>query len=106
MPEFRSPQQIAHEAKGTEPSQSGPENLDGITDANIPNEENWRRCTNAELRAWAGFEVPEGIQEEKGVAYEFQLWERISLGDIIRPHGEILQLTMLLFLTDNGSYVT
>ena len=80
MPEFRSPEQIAEEAKRTGQSQSGSENLDGATHANIRNEAIWRRCTSAELRAWAGFEVPEGIQEENGVSYEFQMWERMGLG--------------------------
>ncbi|KAF9822151.1 hypothetical protein IEO21_00145 [Rhodonia placenta] len=36
----------------------------------------WRRAAHAELQEWAGFEVPQGIQEEKGVKYEFQMWVR------------------------------
>jgi hypothetical protein len=80
MPEFRSPDQIAEEARRTRESQVGSEELGDIIDANIPNEAKWRRCTSAELKAWAEFEVPEGIQEEKGVSYEFQMWERIRLG--------------------------
>lgn len=36
----------------------------------------WRRASHEDLREWVGFEVPEGIQEEKGVQYEFQMWVR------------------------------
>lgn len=36
----------------------------------------WTRATHADLRSWVGFEVPEGIQEENGVRYEFQMWVR------------------------------
>ena len=35
----------------------------------------WRRAPHAELSAWAGFNVPEGVQE-KDVQYEFQMWVR------------------------------
>lgn len=36
----------------------------------------WSRSSHAELQAWVGFDVPEGVQEEKGVQYEFQMWTR------------------------------
>ena len=36
----------------------------------------WTRAAHGELRDWLGFEVPEGMQEEKGVRYEFQMWVR------------------------------
>ncbi|KAI0936394.1 hypothetical protein AcW1_000647 [Taiwanofungus camphoratus] len=36
----------------------------------------WRRASHEELQEWAGFEVPEGIQEENNVKYEFQMWTR------------------------------
>ena len=36
----------------------------------------WRKTSHAELQEWAGFEVPEGVQEENGVKYEFQMWTR------------------------------
>ena len=39
-------------------------------------EEQWVRTPHAELSDWVGFEVPEGVQEEKGVKYEFQMWVR------------------------------
>ena len=80
MPEFRSPEQIAEDAGKAGHSQSGHDNLDGSLYANSRAEGDWRRCTTAELRAWAGFEIPEGVQEENGVAYEFQMWERMGLG--------------------------
>lgn len=36
----------------------------------------WLRSTHADLQAWVGFDVPEGVQVEKGVQYEFQMWIR------------------------------
>ncbi|KZT65599.1 hypothetical protein DAEQUDRAFT_731295 [Daedalea quercina L-15889] len=36
----------------------------------------WTKASHAELQEWAGFEVPEGVQEENGVKYEFQMWIR------------------------------
>ncbi|KPV75252.1 uncharacterized protein RHOBADRAFT_43740 [Rhodotorula graminis WP1] len=45
----------------------------------------WRRASHDELRAWAGWDVPEGVQQEqdklakgenKVVEYEFQMWVR------------------------------
>ncbi|KAI0361570.1 dihydrofolate reductase [Trametes cingulata] len=36
----------------------------------------WKRASHEELREWAGFDVPEGVQEENGVRYEFQMWVR------------------------------
>ncbi|KAF8320285.1 hypothetical protein DL93DRAFT_2124439 [Clavulina sp. PMI_390] len=38
----------------------------------------WRRVTHDELTHWAGFDVPKDTNEEKGVKYEFQMWERVS----------------------------
>ena len=38
--------------------------------------DSWKRAEYWELREWAGFEVPEGEQEENGVRYEFQMWVR------------------------------
>ncbi|KAF9270195.1 dihydrofolate reductase [Marasmius fiardii PR-910] len=39
----------------------------------------WTRATHQDLCEWVGFDVPEGVQEEKGVKYEFQLWTREPL---------------------------
>ena len=36
----------------------------------------WERTSHADLQAWVGFEVAEGVQEENGVEYEFQMWIR------------------------------
>jgi dihydrofolate reductase len=43
----------------------------------------WRRAEHAELARWVGGDVPEGVQEENGVEYEFQMWvrEQDSRGD-------------------------
>lgn len=38
--------------------------------------ETWAQASHEELQGWVGFEVPEGVQEEKGVQYEFQMWVR------------------------------
>jgi len=36
----------------------------------------WKEAEHRELVDWAGFDVPEGIQEEKGVKYVYQMWVR------------------------------
>ena len=36
----------------------------------------WERASDEELSAWVGFDVPMGVQEERGVRYEFQMWTR------------------------------
>ncbi|KAL8419932.1 hypothetical protein RB594_002911 [Gaeumannomyces avenae] len=36
----------------------------------------WRRAPKERLDAWAGEVVPDGVQEENGTSYEFQMWER------------------------------
>ncbi|KIM25438.1 hypothetical protein M408DRAFT_26222 [Serendipita vermifera MAFF 305830] len=36
----------------------------------------WRQAAHQELIDWAGFNVPEGAQEEKGVKYVYQMWVR------------------------------
>ncbi|KAI0024772.1 dihydrofolate reductase [Xylariomycetidae sp. FL0641] len=38
----------------------------------------WVRRSKEELDAWTGETVPEGIQEENGTQYEFQMWERVD----------------------------
>ena len=48
-----------------------------LENAIIDGEEvNWQRASHPDLQAWAGFEVPEGVQQENGVEYEFQMWVR------------------------------
>lgn len=39
-------------------------------------ENGWKRATHDALEAWVGFEVAEGVQEENGIKYEFQMWVR------------------------------
>ncbi|KAH8835293.1 dihydrofolate reductase [Flagelloscypha sp. PMI_526] len=36
----------------------------------------WTKAAHDQFVEWAGVEVPEGVQEEKGVKYEFQMWTR------------------------------
>ncbi|KAG8698427.1 dihydrofolate reductase [Ceratobasidium sp. 395] len=38
----------------------------------------WTKASHAQLVEWVGFDVPEGIQEEKGTKYEFQMWVKNS----------------------------
>ncbi|CAK9786924.1 hypothetical protein CC85DRAFT_308374 [Cutaneotrichosporon oleaginosum] len=34
----------------------------------------WRRAPHAELKAWVGWDVPEGEVEEKGIKYRYEMW--------------------------------
>jgi dihydrofolate reductase len=36
----------------------------------------WVQASHAELREWVEVDVVEGVQEENGVKYEFQMWTR------------------------------
>ena len=36
----------------------------------------WSQTTHEALEAWVGFEVANGVQNENGVEYEFQMWIR------------------------------
>lgn len=36
----------------------------------------WQRASHVELQAWVAHQVPEGIQEENSIQYEFQMWVR------------------------------
>lgn len=40
------------------------------------NDARWTKASHRDLECWVGFEVPEGVQTENGVDYEFQLWKR------------------------------
>jgi dihydrofolate reductase len=44
-------------------------NEDGTADG-------WERKTKEELDSWVGETVPEGVQEENGTKYVFEMWER------------------------------
>ncbi|KAI6032830.1 dihydrofolate reductase-like domain-containing protein [Pisolithus orientalis] len=40
----------------------------------------WKRASHDELVAWASlvdFDIPEGVQEENGVKFEFQMWLKL-----------------------------
>ena len=39
--------------------------------------EGWERKSKEELDRWAGETVPEGVQEEEGTKYVFEMWERV-----------------------------
>jgi dihydrofolate reductase len=38
--------------------------------------EGWERKSKEELDRWVGETVPEGVQEENGTQYVFEMWER------------------------------
>jgi dihydrofolate reductase len=44
-------------------------NEDGTADG-------WTRKTKDELDSWVGESVPQGVQEENGTRYVFEMWER------------------------------
>lgn len=39
----------------------------------------WSRAPHEVLCAWAGFEVPRGVEEERGVKYEYEMWIRTKV---------------------------
>ena len=39
-------------------------------------ESGWKQASYEELKEWTGVEVAEGVQEEKGCRYEFQMFTR------------------------------
>jgi dihydrofolate reductase len=41
-----------------------------------PDFNGWKLASQEEHSSWVGFQVPEGVQEENDVQYEFQLWVR------------------------------
>ncbi|GAA5928302.1 hypothetical protein JCM10213_005699 [Rhodosporidiobolus nylandii] len=56
---------------------------DFVSDTGAEGARVWRQASHAELREWAGWEVPEGVQVEedrmnkgKEVRYEYQMWVR------------------------------
>ena len=38
--------------------------------------EEWERKSKEELDRWVGEQVPEGVQEENGTRYVFEMWEK------------------------------
>ncbi|KAG8748545.1 dihydrofolate reductase [Ceratobasidium sp. 414] len=44
----------------------------------------WTKASHAQLAEWVGFDVAEGVQEEKGTKYEFQMWvKKGSEGSVV-----------------------
>ena len=39
----------------------------------------WSRASHEALCAWVGFEVPGGVEEERGVKYEYEMWIRTDV---------------------------
>lgn len=65
LPEFRSEAQIAEE-NAVSPAET----------TEMEGSSRWRRAAHEELSSWVGFDVPSGVQEEKGIKYQFQMWVR------------------------------
>lgn len=49
---------------------------DFLSDTNSEGSAMWTRARHEELREWTGLDVPQGVQTENGVEYEFQMWTR------------------------------
>ncbi|KAK4217948.1 dihydrofolate reductase-like domain-containing protein [Rhypophila decipiens] len=47
-----------------------------LGDDNNNNGGEWKRSSKENFDDWVGENVPEGVQEENGTRYEFQMWER------------------------------
>ena len=42
----------------------------------------WSRAPHEALCAWVGFEVPSGVEEERGVKYEYEMWIRTKVEEM------------------------
>ena len=49
---------------------------DFLSDTNSEGNAMWARARHEELKEWTGLDVPQGVQTENGVEYEFQMWTR------------------------------
>lgn len=49
---------------------------DFLSDTDSKGNAVWARAQHEELKDWTGLDVPQGIQTENGVEYEFQMWMR------------------------------
>jgi hypothetical protein len=47
-----------------------------LSDKNPEGNAMWTRAQHEELEEWTGMDVPQGVQIENGVEYEFQMWTR------------------------------
>lgn len=45
-------------------------------DLTVGKAQGWEKKSREELQAWTGEEIEEGGQEEAGIKYEFQMWEK------------------------------
>lgn len=49
---------------------------DFLSDKSSEGNAMWARSRHEVLKDWTGLEVPQGVQTENGVEYEFQMWTR------------------------------
>ena len=49
---------------------------DFLSDTDAEGNAVWTRTRHEELKEWTGVDVPQGIQTENAVEYEFQMWTR------------------------------
>ena len=49
---------------------------DFLSDTNSEGNAVWARARHEELKEWTGLDVPQGVQTENEVEYEFQMWTR------------------------------
>jgi len=68
LPEFRPVEEYD--------SRNGKEVSDAGVVANSTEPPSWVHTSHENLVRWAGFDVAKGINEEKGIKYEFQMWVR------------------------------
>jgi len=47
-----------------------------LSDTNSEGSAVWSRAGHEELKEWTGLDVPQDVQTENGVEYEFQMWTR------------------------------
>jgi len=52
--------------------------VDSGSDRDTEDPGKWKMSDHESLVEWAGVEVPPGVQEDKGIKYEFQMWVRDS----------------------------
>ena len=66
----------AREGESVEVEQAGEEAEKKKQKEKEKGTQGWVRKSKADLDAWAGEEVPAGRRREKGVEWEFEMWER------------------------------
>ena len=67
---------------------SGEEKGEGKGADNAAGEGAWVQKSKAELDRWVGEDVPAGRREEKGVEWEFEMWEKEEEGEEGEEGGE------------------